>query len=199
MVFLQTQVWSGHSLCLNHVGSSVPRIRLPPWVVYKDPSLSVPDCPSVSLNPFLPSLWYPIHAHLPTTGFGPDAFCHRVFAFASVLVPEGSFTHSVPALFLVIVQQSARNFLPLISLLWPPSSQTSYSRPSEHQAPFFRALITTTHLHWFVWLTTWLLSVLPRGCLIHKGRVPVRICPFSHPHHLTLCPTQSRCFKNLFK
>ena len=117
LVFLQTQVWSGHSLCPNHVGSSVPRIRPPPWVVYKDPSLSVPDYPSVSLNPFLPSLWYPVHAHLPTTGLWTWRFLPQGLCTCQRPRPRGSFTHSVPGLFLIIIQQSAQNFLLLISLL----------------------------------------------------------------------------------
>ena len=80
MVFLQTQVRSGHSLCLSRVGSSVPRTRPPPRVAQKDPRLSVPDCSSLSLRPSLPSLWYPVHTHVPTTGlwtgcFPPPGLC----------------------------------------------------------------------------------------------------------------------------
>ena len=77
MVFLQTQVRSGHSLCLSRVGSSVPRTRPPPRVAckdHKDPRLSVPDCPSLSLNPSLPSLWYPAHTHVPTMGLWTQRF-----------------------------------------------------------------------------------------------------------------------------
>lgn len=119
------------------------------------------------------------YLYLPFSASGP---VHSPFP-----QPGRLFHQHVASFLFIILQLLGQIFLSRRSLLSPPNCQISHYRFSAHQVSFFSGLITITNLYLFVWLIIWLLFVLPQDCMIHKARVPVKICSFSYPHHLTLC------------
>lgn len=167
------------------------------WPI-QGPNLCPPYCSRLDLHPSLSSLYSshtdalcsPLHAHLPTTGplHLPLSQPRRLFH------PRlAQFTPHHPSAL-------SSNF---------PSSEkkpTLTSQQSELSLQVLQApgafLHSAYHNHkiTFICLINNLITICsPVRLYDPQGRVHVRICSFSYPHHLILCLAYSRCLKNLFK
>lgn len=153
-----------------------------PDMASQSPSLSPPDCPRLHLHPSLSSLYF---GHT-------DALCLPL-SLPQGFVPSLSsawkaLSCSLACFLLTTLQLSAQILPPQRNWLWPPNSPTFHYRFSEHQEPFFTALLTITNLHLqliknsHMWLITWLLFVLPWDWLCDpQGQGPGKdICAHFH-------------------